>query len=83
MVPKASVTMARYGPVTRSAGTASAAPRIAVIAIAEGIASQKGQPAFTKRRPAAYAPMPKSAAWPSDTSPVYPTTMSRPKRRIA
>ena len=33
--------------------------------------------------PAEYAPMPNRPAWPSDTWPVYPTTMSRPNSRIA
>ena len=70
IVPKASVTIARYGPVTRKAGTANTAPRAAAIAMAAGSATQNGSPAFTAITPAAYAPMPNSPAWPSEISPV-------------
>ena len=42
------VTIARYGPVTRSAGSASSAPMMPAIAPAAGNASQKLTP-FTVR----------------------------------
>ena len=44
MVPKASVTIARYGPVTRSAGSASSAPNSAVTPIAATSVTSSGVP---------------------------------------
>ena len=44
MKPKAMVTMARYGPATRSAGSASAVPTRPVRAAATASAAQKLAP---------------------------------------
>ena len=44
MKPKAMVTMARYGPATRSAGSASAVPTRPVRAAATASATQKLAP---------------------------------------
>ena len=49
--PNAIVTIARYGPRMRSAGTASARPAIPEITIAAGSATQKLKPAFVVRMP--------------------------------
>ena len=55
--PNAMVTMARYGPRTRSAGTASAAPAMAAASPASGSPTQKLQSRRTLRIPVTYAPM--------------------------
>ena len=52
MVPKASVTIARYGPVTRSAGSASTAPKAAAIRMAAGSVSQMGSCRWKNSTPA-------------------------------
>jgi len=52
MVPKASVTIARYGPLTRSAGSASSAPKPAVMAMAAGSVSHSEAPSFITSTPA-------------------------------
>ena len=70
MVPKARVTMARYGPVTRRAGSASATPNTAVTAMAAGSAAHTGHDSWNTSTPTVYDPTPNSAAWPSETSPV-------------
>jgi hypothetical protein len=71
IVPKASVTIARYGPVTRSAGNARIAPNSAVTAIAiTGISTNGVSGKFVMTTPAAYAPIPNRPAWPSETWPV-------------
>ena len=44
MVPNASVTMARYGPVTRNAGSASNAPNAAATMIPNGKAAKNPTP---------------------------------------
>ncbi len=49
MKPKAIVTMARYGPRTRSAGSASSAPVAPATSAATGSASQKLHFAVTVR----------------------------------
>ena len=67
MVPKASVTMARYGPVTRSAGSASSAPKPAVTPMLAGMITHSGAPSLRKNTPAVYEPTPNRPAWPSDT----------------
>jgi hypothetical protein len=51
MKPKAIVTMARYGPRTRSAGTASSAPATPAISPASGKAAQKPMPVLVVRMP--------------------------------
>jgi len=56
MKPKAIVTIARYGPFTRSAGSASSAPTSAASAPATGSASQKLHFAAVVRIATAYAP---------------------------
>ena len=70
MVPNASVTIARYGPVTRSAGSASTAPNAAAIRMAAGSVTQIGICRWKNSTPATYEPMPNRPAWPSDTWPV-------------
>lgn len=70
IVPKASVTMARYGPVTRSAGSASTAPKRAVTATAAGSVTHIGSASLKTSTPTVYEPTPKSEACPSDISPV-------------
>ena len=49
MKPKAIVTIARYGPRTRSAGSASSAPTAPASTAASGHAAQKLQPALVVR----------------------------------
>ncbi len=44
MMPNAIVTMARYGPETRSAAAPTAAPTIAAATTPTGTESQSGQP---------------------------------------
>ena len=44
IVPNANVTIARYGPVTRSAGKASTAPKPAVTTMLTGSATSIGSP---------------------------------------
>jgi hypothetical protein len=56
MKPKAIVTIARYGPRTRSAGSASSAPTRPDTTAAAGSAAQKLQLAPTVRIATAYAP---------------------------
>jgi hypothetical protein len=46
MKEKAIVIIARYGPFTRSAGSASSAPKAPAISAAAGQASQKLQPSL-------------------------------------
>ena len=46
MKPKAMVTIARYGPLTRNAGSASSAPIAAASSAASGHAAQKPKPAL-------------------------------------
>ena len=70
MVPKARVTMARYGPVTRRAGKARMAPKTAAPTMLAGMASQNDRPSLNTSTPVAYEPMPNRPAWPSDTCPV-------------
>ena len=53
MVPNASVTIARYGPVTRNAGKASSAPKPAATTIPTGIAAQKPISSWNASIPAA------------------------------
>ncbi len=79
IVPNASVTIARYGPVTRNAGNASTAPKAAVTRIAIGSVAKIGSPnapivdapiipcPVCASTPAVYAPMPNRPACPSDT----------------
>ncbi|MNW18231.1 hypothetical protein D3C71_2177160 [compost metagenome] len=57
MKPKAMVIIARYGPFTRKAGTASSRPKAAQTSAAAGQASQKLQPAWPVRIATVYAPM--------------------------
>ena len=52
IVPNASVTIARYGPVTRSAGSANSAPKPAVIKIAAGNVIHSPAPSFITSTPA-------------------------------
>ena len=52
IVPKASVTIARYGPVTRSAGSASTAPKSAVTPIAPISVTSSGVPSLVTITPA-------------------------------
>ena len=70
MVPNASVTIARYGPVTRSAGNARMAPNRAVTPMAATKATMNGAPTLSTSTPAVYAPIPNRPACPSDTCPV-------------
>ena len=57
MKPNAIVTIARYGPRTRSAGSASSAPVSVASAAAIGSASQKLSLAAVVRIATAYAPI--------------------------
>ena len=70
MVPKASVTIARYGPVTRSAGSARMAPNSAVPPMLASIARYHGTPSLNTSTPVMYEPTPNRPAWPSETWPV-------------
>ena len=49
--PNAMVTIARYGPRTRSAGIASSAPATPAISVASGSASQKPSAVLVVRMP--------------------------------
>ena len=53
MKPKAMVTMARYGPVSRNAGTESSAPMTSASNTANGSAAQKPRPTAVVRMPTA------------------------------
>jgi hypothetical protein len=57
MNPKAIVTMAKYGPVTRKAGRASMVPTIPVKLPASSSTSQKLLPVAVVRMALVYAPM--------------------------
>ncbi len=52
MVPKASVTIARYGPVTRKAGSASSAPKPQAMRMPSGMEGNSPMPSWNDITPA-------------------------------
>ena len=76
--PNAIVTIARYGPRTRNAGSASRAPAAAAITAPTKAASINGMPAFAERIEAVYAPIAKNPAWPKEICPARPNSTLRP-----
>jgi hypothetical protein len=64
--PNASVTIARYGPFTRSDGSAISTPHTPATTADSGSASQGLNPVCALSSAAVYAPAAKRPAWPSD-----------------
>lgn len=56
MMPKAMVTIARYGPSTSSAGSATSTPMTAARRMATGNATQNATPSFVASSAPVYAP---------------------------